>query len=213
MQQRRSIQGGAARPARAAIMPVIVSILLIIALVAANALSGNRILPVQSLSADAPEVYTTSESFASGANITVDDAAIRTQGGEDQVRRVVKEFTNDREFSLVGLTWTGDRDVAAYVRALRADGTWSEWFQMDRLDPPAGSDKFGTEPIFVGRTNRVQVSTGNVDLLDGGRTDSAASTTANDIQAVFLDGGAGTAEGGIQPVADSYTWGLSLIHI
>ena len=208
MQQRRSIQGGAARPARAAIMPVIVSILLIIALVAANALSGNRILPVQSLSADAPEVYTTSESFASGANVTVDDAAIRTQGGEDQVRRVVKEFTNDREFSLVGLTWTGDRDVAAYVRALRADGTWSEWFQMDRLDPPAGSDTFGTEPIFVGRTNRVQVSTGNVDLLDGGRTDSAASTTANDIQAVFLDGGAGTAEGGIQPVADSYTWGM-----
>ena len=85
MQQRRSIQGGAARPARTAIMPVIVSILLIIALVAASALSGNRILPVQSLSADAPEVYTTSESFASGANVTVDDAAIRTQGGEDQV--------------------------------------------------------------------------------------------------------------------------------
>ena len=119
MQQRRSIQGGAARPARAAIMPVIVSILLIIALVAANALSGNRILPVQSLSADAPEVYTTSESFASGANVTVDDAAIRTQGGEDQVRRVVKEFTNDREFSLVGLTWTGDRDVAAMIPTTR----------------------------------------------------------------------------------------------
>ena len=75
MQQRRSIQGGAARPARAAIMPVIVSILLVIALVAANAFSGNRILQVQSLGGNAPEVYTTSESFASGANITVDDAA------------------------------------------------------------------------------------------------------------------------------------------
>ena len=208
MQQRRSIQGGAARPARAAIMPVIVSILLVIALVAANAFSGNRILQVQSLGGNAPEVYTTSESFASGANITVDDAAIRTQGGEDQVRRVVKEFTNDREFSLVGLTWNGDRDVAAYVRSQRPDGSWSEWFQMDQLDPQAGSDKFGTEPIYVGRTTRVQVSTGNVDLLEDGRAVSSAPTTANDIQAVFLDGGFGNAEGGIQPVADSYTWGM-----
>ncbi len=208
MQQRRSIQGGAARPARAAIMPVIVSILLVIALVAANAFSGNRILQVQSLGGNAPEVYTTSESFASGANITVDDAAIRTQGGEDQVRRVVKEFTNDREFSLVGLTWNGDRDVAAYVRSQRPDGSWSEWFQMDQLDPQAGSDKFGTEPIYVGRTTRVQVSTGNVDLLEDGRAVSSAPTTANDIQAVFLDGGFGNAEGGIQPVVDSYTWGM-----
>lgn len=209
MQQRRSIQGGAARPARAAIMPVIVSVLLVIALVAANAFSGNRILQVQSIGGNVPEVYTTSSSFAAGANITVDDAAIRTQGGEEQeVRRVVKEFTNDREFSLVGLTWTGDRDVAAYVRSQRPDGAWSEWFEMDPADPQAGSDKFGTEPIYVGPTKRVQVSTGNVDLLEDGRAVSTAPTTANDIQAVFLDGGVGTVEGGIQPVADSYTWGM-----
>lgn len=208
MQQRRSIQGGAARPARAAIMPVIVSVLLVIALVAANAFSGNRILQVQSVGGNAPEVYTTSSSFAAGANITVDDAAIRTQGGDDQARRVVKEFTNDREFSLVGLTWTGDRDIAAFVRAQHPDGTWSEWYQMDQLDAQAGSDKFGTEPIYVGPTKRVQVSTGNVDLLEDGRTVSTAPTTANDIQAVFLDGGVGTVEGGIQPVADSYTWGM-----
>ena len=209
MQQRRSIQGGAARPARAAIMPVIVSVLLVTALVAANAFSGNRILQVQSLGAGAPEVYTSTSSFAAGDNITVDDAAIRTQGGEeDHVRRVVKEFSNDREFSIVGLTWTGERDVAAYVRSQKADGTWSEWFEMDPADPQAGSDKFGTEPIYVGRTKRIQVSTGNVDLLEGGRAVSDAPTTANDIEAVFLDGGTGTAQGGIQPVADSYTRGM-----
>lgn len=209
MQQRRSIQGGAARPARAAIMPVIVSVLLVTALVAANAFSGNRILQVQSLGAGAPEVYTSTSSFAAGDNITVDDAAIRTQGGEeDHVRRVVKEFSNDREFSIVGLTWTGERDVAAYVRSQKADGTWSEWFEMDPADPQAGSDKFGTEPIYVGRTKRIQVSTGNVDLLEGGRAVSDAPTTANDIEAVFLDGGTGTVQGGIQPVADSYTRGM-----
>ena len=209
MQQRRSIQGGAAHPARAAIMPVIVSVLLVTALVAANAFSGNRILQVQSLGAGAPEVYTTTSSLAAGDNITVDDAAIRTQGGEeDHVRRVVKEFSNDREFSIVGLTWTGERDIAAYVRSQKADGAWSEWFEMDPADPQAGSDKFGTEPIYVGRTKRIQVSTGNVDLLEGGRAVSDAPTTANDIEAVFLDGGTGTAQGGIQPVADSYTRGM-----
>ena len=208
MQQRRSIQGGAARPTRAAIMPVIVSVLLVVSLIAADAFGSHGILKVQSLGAAAPEVYTTSESFAAGANITVDDAAIRTQGGDSEARRVVKEFSNDRDFSLVGLTWTGDRDIAAYVRSQNADGSWSEWYAMDPVDPPAGSNTFGTEPIFVGKTRRVQVSTGNVDLLDGGRTDSGARTTANDIKAVFLDGGEGTNQGGIQPVADSYTWGM-----
>ena len=209
MQQRRSIQGGAARPARAAIMPVIVSVLLVLALVAANAFSGNRILKVQSLGAGAPEVYTTTSSFASGDNITVDDAAIRTQGGgEAQERRVVKEFTNDREFSIVGLTWSGDRDIAAFVRSQRTDGSWSEWFDMDQVAAQAGGEKSGTEPIFVGRTKRIQVSTGNVDLLENGRTVSSAPTTAKDLEAVFLDGGTGTADGGIQPVADSYTWGM-----
>ena len=209
MQQRRSLQGGAVRPRRAVVLPVVVSVLLVVALVATQVFSGNRILHVQSLGAGAPEVYTASESFASGANITVDDAAIRTQGGEEgEVRRVVKEFTNDRDFSIVGLTWTGDRDIAAFVRSQKADGTWSEWFEMDPIDPPKGSDKFGTEPIFVGKTKRVQVSTGGVDLLDGGRTDSGAPTTAKDLNAVFLDGGEGQTQGGINPVADSYTWGM-----
>ena len=209
MQQRRSLQGGAVRPRRAVVLPAVVSVLLVVALVATQVFSGNRILHVQSLGAGAPEVYTASESFASGANITVDDAAIRTQGGEEgEVRRVVKEFTNDRDFSIVGLTWTGDRDIAAFVRSQQADGTWSEWFEMDPIDPPKGSDKFGTEPIFVGKTKRVQVSTGGVDLLDGGRTDSGAPTTAKDLQAVFLDGGEGQTQGGINPVADSYTWGM-----
>ena len=209
MQQRRSLQGGTARPTRAAFLPVVVSVLLVVALVATQGFSGNRILNVQSQGAGAPEVYTTSESFASGANITVDDAAIRTQGGgEGEERRVVKEFTNDRTFSIVGLTWTGERDVAAFVRSQKADGTWSEWFEMDPLNAREGSEKSGTEPIFVGKTKRVQVSTGGVDLLDRGRTDSGAPTTAKDLQAVFLDGGEGQAQGGIQPVADSYTWGM-----
>jgi len=206
VKQRRQLQPArAVRVAPAVLASAVVSALIVIALVA----TGGRIVPVQSIGAPAPEVYSATESFASGANMDVPDAAIRTQGGEDvEVRRVVKEFTREREFSMIGLTWTGDRDIAAFVRAQQADGSWSEWMEMDQALPPAGATTFGTEPIFVGSTHRVQVSTGNVDMLEGGRTVSTAPTTARDLQAVFLDGGVGTVEGGIAPVADSYTWGM-----
>ncbi|WP_254868184.1 N-acetylmuramoyl-L-alanine amidase [Corynebacterium sp. Marseille-P4321] len=209
MQQRRTLAGASAKPGRAAMFTAILSAILIASLVAVHAASGGRILPVQSLGAGAPEVYTAEKTLADGANITVNDAAVRTQGGEeDEVRRVVKEFTNDREFSMIGLTWTGDRDIVAFVRAQQPDGSWGEWYEMDQATPPTGATTFGTEPIFVGSTKRIQVSTGNVDLLDRARTDSNAPTTAKDIEAVFLDGGTGTVDGGIAPVADSYTSGM-----
>ncbi len=213
MQQRRSLTGGSVRRSRSAALPVMMSVvtavIVVIGLVAAQAFSSGRIAQVQSIGAGAPDVYSAEKSFANGANITVDDAAVRTQGGgEDEVRRVVKEFSQDREFSLVGLTWEGERDIVAYVRAQQADGSWGEWYEMDPVIPPKGSTTFGTEPIFVGKTKRIQVSTGGVDLLDSGRTDSNAPTTAKDIEAVFIDGGTGTVDGAIQPVADSYTWGM-----
>ena len=72
------------------------------------------------------KVTRSSASFGDGENVVVEDAAIATQGEGDEPR-TVKEFTRDEEFSVFGLTWTGDRDIAAYVRAQRADGTWSEW--------------------------------------------------------------------------------------
>ena len=102
MKQRRQLQPArAVRVAPAVLASAVVSALIVIALVA----TGGRIVPVQSIGAPAPEVYSATESFASGANMDVPDAAIRTQGGEDvEVRRVVKEFTREREFSMIGLT-------------------------------------------------------------------------------------------------------------
>ena len=204
MHQRKRLNRASTRtaPWRTAILAA----LLTVAMVATAAFSGDNILRVQSVGGPDKEVYTDTASFASGNDTTVDDAAVKTQGGEKEVRRVVKEFSRDREFTMFGLTWKGDRDVVAYVRAQKADGSWSEWYEMDHADN-TGSDTFGTEPIFVEPTKRIQVSTGNVDLLDGGRTDSNAPTTAKDIEAVFLDGGTGTS-GGIAPAADSYTRGL-----
>lgn len=178
------------------------------ALVAVSAIGGSRILHVQSEGQGAIEVASTTTSFADGADVTVDDAAIRTQGGEAEERRVVKEFTTETPFSMVGLTWTGERDVVAYVRSERADGSWSEWYEMDHADSVPTSPTFGTEPIYVEPTTRIQVSTGNVDLLEGGRTESDAPTTARDIEAVFLDGGEGLSENAITPVAETYAEGM-----
>ena len=198
MQQRRRLNSA---PTRA--YPMLAAILAV-AMVAAAAFGGRQILQVQSAAPASMEVYSDSSSFADGANVMVSDAAVKSQGEGDE-RRVVKEFTRDREFSMVGLTWAGDRDIVAYVRAQNADGSWSPWYLMDETEPPAGATTFGTEPIFVGPTKRIQVSTGNVDLLEGGRAQADAATTARDIEAVFLDGGTGTANGAIKPVADSYS--------
>ena len=178
------------------------------ALVAVTAVGGNHILQVQSIGQGATQVATSTASFADGADVTVDDAAVKTQGVDGAERRVVKEFTRDTPFSLFGLTWTGDRDIVAYVRSARGDGSWSEWFQMDHADSNPNAAKFGTEPIYVEPTTRIQVSTGNVDLMEDGRAASEAPTTAKDLEAVFLDGGEGTAQGDIAPVAETYTQGM-----
>ncbi|MEH0147777.1 N-acetylmuramoyl-L-alanine amidase [Corynebacterium sp. Q4381] len=200
MKQRRRLNSAATR-----VHPMLAAILTV-AVVATAAVGGQQILQVQSVAPASVEVYSDSASFDGGANITVNDAAVRTQSGEqEEVHRVVKEFTRDREFSLFALTWSGERDIVAFARSQRADGTWTPWYEMEIADSPNGIATFGTEPIYVERTKRVQVSTGGVDLLEGGRTASAAPTTARDLQAVFIDGGVGTTAGDITPVADSYS--------
>lgn len=203
MQQRRRLNSAPTR-----VHPMLAAILAV-AMVATAAVGGRQILQVQSVAPADVDIYSSTESLAAGSDILVNDAAILTQGDEvEEVYRVVKEFTRDREFNLFALTWSGDRDVAAFVRAERPGGGWSEWYEMDNAVAPTGAEKFGTEPIYVEATKRIQVSLGNVDLLEGGRALSDAPTTARDLNAVFIDGGTGTVNGGIQPVVDSYTRGM-----
>lgn len=207
MKQRRTLNRTSVRPHPA--FTAILATLIAAAVVAAAMFAGNRVLHVQSIAPANIDVYTDTDSFAAGTDITIDDAAVRTQGGDDEDgRRVVKEFTREREFSMFALTWSGDRDIVAYVRSQRDDGTWSPWYLMDHADSQDGATRFGTEPIYVEPTTRVQVSTGNVDLLEDGRATSDAPTTANDLEAVFIDGGSGTVDGDIKQVADSYTYAM-----
>ncbi|MGV0423202.1 N-acetylmuramoyl-L-alanine amidase [Corynebacterium sanguinis] len=210
MQQRRRLTRPA--PGKNPVLAALTT-LTTLALVAASAFGGSNIVNVQSLGpGGGVSVDLASESLAAGDNVTVDDAAVMTQGGEQVEHRVVKEFTREKPFSVVGLTWEDERDIVAYVRAQRADGTWSEWYQMDTAAIDAGDTtsgtKHGTDPIYVEPTTRIQVSTANVDLLEDGRTESEAATTANDIEAVFIDGGEGTVGGDIAPVAESYAAGM-----
>lgn len=170
MKQRRRLNPSSGRktPVLAAVTSV--------ALVTAGAFGGNEILKTQDVGGGDVNVTSSSASFGDGENVVVEDAAIATQGEGDQPR-TVKEFTRDEEFSIFGLTWTGERDIAAYVRAQRADGSWSEWYHMQPEDGPQGSEIQGTEPIYVEPTTKIQVSTANVDL---GETDLDLAETVTD---------------------------------
>lgn len=239
-----------------------------LAVIAASVFGGNEILKTQDVGSANIQVSSSTASLADAKSIIVDDPAVATQGEGDEAR-TVKEFVRDEEFSVFGLTWEGDRDIAAFVRAERPDGTWSEWYEMDAEVGPDGVAN-GTEPIYVEKTKRVQVSTANVDLvahdapaedapadtpsespvgtadsdlpdsssvdLSGfpsgtgpsvlgdralptdygeiapvadveeladepaeGNADNAPVTTAADLDAVFIEGGEGTADGAIAP--------------
>ncbi len=111
--------------------------------------------------------------LAEAISVLVDDAAIATQALVDQInphRGVVKEIRSDVEFSQFALTWQGDPNISTYVRALRPDGTWSQWFTAEP-DYPAdgtGNGLNGTELIYVEPTTAVQVSSSGINVFGPG---------------------------------------------
>lgn len=114
-----------------------------------------------------------SKSLADSASVLVEDAAIATQSLVDDAhpnRGVVKEITSDTEFSQFALTWAGSADIASYVRAQRADGSWSDWFSVDPEYPAEGNaiGLNGTELVYVEPTKRVQVSTHGLNIFGPG---------------------------------------------
>ena len=133
-----------------------------IAVAAAAAFGGNQILNTQSGGSGPIDATSSSANFGDGNTVVVDDPAIASQG-EGAGPRAVKEFRQDDPFSMFALTWQGHKDVAAFVRAEQEDGSWGEWFSAEPMDVTTEGTN-GTDLIFVGDTNAVQVSVGNVDL-------------------------------------------------
>ncbi|MGV9801999.1 N-acetylmuramoyl-L-alanine amidase [Mycobacterium sp. NPDC003449] len=76
-------------------------------------------------------------------------------GGES-----VREVHQDTPFSMVALTAQDLRGTSARVRARKDDGSWGPWYQAETLDGVGadGQGQRGTEPIFVGRTDTVQIA-------------------------------------------------------
>ncbi|MFC9786875.1 N-acetylmuramoyl-L-alanine amidase [Rhodococcus sp. NPDC127528] len=79
---------------------------------------------------------------------------------EEQVGTAVKEITRDTPFSMIALTSEAGA-TAAKVRAKLADGSWGPWFATEQVDSRKNDrttgGKTGTEPVFVGNTNAVQI--------------------------------------------------------
>ena len=153
MQQKRRLV-----PAKSRWSTPIIAAVTSIAVVSTAALGGHTILQTQEAGSGPIEVASHSESFGSGETVVVDDPAIASQG-DGSGPRAVKQFHRDETFSSFAVTWKGPRDVAAFVRAKQPDGSWSEWYDMDAMsysgDDPSATN--GTELIFVGDTNDVQV--------------------------------------------------------
>lgn len=149
-----------------------------ISMVAAAAFGSNQVLRTQENGSGPIDVSSASTSFSDGETVIVEDAAISAQG-EGDGPRAVKQFHRDEPFSMFAVTWKGPRDVAAFVRAKQADGSWTQWYDMDSLsynndDPNAVN---GTELIYTGTTNDVQVSISNVDLVSGSNLDESFKET------------------------------------
>lgn len=118
-----------------------------IAVVAAAAIGGHDILETQETGSGPIEVASASESFGDGETVMVDDPAIAAQG-DGSGPRAVKQFHRDEPFSSFAVTWKGQRDVAAFVRAKQPDGSWSEWYDMDAMsysgDDPSATNGTST---------------------------------------------------------------------
>jgi uncharacterized protein with LGFP repeats len=73
----------------------------------------------------------------------------------------IREVSQATPFSLVALTGADLRGATTRVRAKRPDGSWGPWYGADALEyegPDGAAAPSGTEPVFVGRTTRVQIA-------------------------------------------------------
>ncbi|WJZ03871.1 N-acetylmuramoyl-L-alanine amidase [Corynebacterium freiburgense] len=178
MLQRRRLLAVSHRPALAAILAVT---LLVSVVLSVGGIQKTQDAGQSPISAD---INTTS--FDGGDNVVVEDSAIIAQG-ETAGPRSVKEFSREEPFSIFALSWQGDRNLAAFFRAQKDDGSWGPWYDAEPLNENIGANT-GTEPIYLEATKKVQVAVHNVGDPAG-------------IEAVFIDGKAD--EGGIALTAES----------
>ncbi|WP_235870718.1 N-acetylmuramoyl-L-alanine amidase [Rhodococcus xishaensis] len=93
----------------------------------------------------------------------------------DQFGATVKEITRDKPFSMVALTATDLESVVTKLRVKLADGSWGEWFAPEGIDSQTAdmatvSGKQGSDPVYVGETNAMQILVAPKDSGATGQT-------------------------------------------
>ncbi|MGP6175253.1 N-acetylmuramoyl-L-alanine amidase [Corynebacterium sp. A21] len=164
MQQRRRLTAVRQRPTLAIIMSIVIVAAVVVGL------NTDDILKTQEAGTAPVSASEESVSLTEGENIVVEDAAISAQGGEAApsaggTARTVKEFTRDQEFSMFALTWQGHRDIAPFVRAEAADGSWGPWYAAEPMDAVSPTGMSGTDLVYIEPTTKVQVSVTGVDII------------------------------------------------
>ncbi|MGN2634862.1 N-acetylmuramoyl-L-alanine amidase [Nocardia takedensis] len=151
-----------------------------------------------------------------------------------QVGAQVKEVSRDTPFSVVALTARNLAETTAMVRAKQADGKWGTWYRTEQVDTRrddsgAADRTSGTEPIYVGNTNAVQILVTRKDAASapvapgapgvapavpgpdpvGPIAQGAARATAiaADLTAVLIDPGRGAIDGALHDVASALPGG------
>ncbi len=73
----------------------------------------------------------------------------------------IREVSQPTPFSMVALTADDLTGTSARIRAKRDDGSWGPWYDAEALDGEGSENPGGprgTQPVFVGRTNTVQIA-------------------------------------------------------
>ena len=78
-------------------------------------------------------------------------------GGE-----TIREISQAEPFSMVALTGTDLTGTSTRIRAKQADGSWGPWYATENLESNSDDSQLGgprgTDPVFVGSTNAVQIA-------------------------------------------------------
>ena len=149
--------------------------------------------------------------------VTVHELAMRSDGSG---RRKV-ERTSTRQFSLLGVTWTGSKtefDGTAQVRTRDlATGEWTGWRNLDLephpvdgAEPGAEEARGASDPLWVGPSDGVEarvVAAGGTSRTESGGG-SASSGLPKGLEVALVDPGVTAAETGNKALGT--TTGVSL---
>ncbi|CRK60891.1 Putative uncharacterized protein BCG_3873 [Alloactinosynnema sp. L-07] len=108
--------------------------------------------------------------------------------GAAAVEPDVREVRTAKPFSLVGVKWTGAAPAKVELRHREPDGSWAAWTTVDPATDSADVRRkgAGSEPIWTGRADTVQIRSADVARLTLVTVDPGADpakSTAPSIQA------------------------------